>query len=588
MPKDNKIEQQRQIVRAFRQAGRQRTQAEAEAATQRDKIVKEANDLLAQEEKRVKNTLDKAWADGRAAHTALGSLGAQNTELESLLRSSSHTSTPVQPPAGSRDPSGEFGQLAQAALRYAARIKDAPESHQQASQRDEELKKLSQARVLLWLSVILGLPMLIVAAPVLAFTESEASILLLYASFSSPVFLAWADGIWNMGDKQSGHGFNRDYLWGLLIAPLMSFAGIYHLVDSYPKGKEAIAARYPKAQSRETLLPQVNTVAADLVKALREARMWGVLWVDRTRQTQQTALDRAEAEYRHDMAQAQSGYEQSWTRIKQATETLFQDTGTLVAPWSLRSLWDRWEPPTQGDAASYVRLGRLTESGTWNRFSMPALVPVLGGSNVVIRAPGSARNQAVHVVRTLMLRLLAAVPPGKLRFILLDPVGLGQSVATFMRLADDDESLVGSRAWTEPRQIEEQLARLTEHMELVIQKFLRDRYATIEDYNAEAGEVAEPYRVLVAVNFPVNFSEEAARRLVSIALNGPRCGVYTILTVDTDQRLPYGFAQELAHGSKAGESQGQFGTTASTQEQDNDEDEDADDDDDEWVEDDDE
>ena len=33
-------------------------------------------------------------------------------------------------------------------------------------------------------------------------------------------------------------------------------------------------------------------------------------------------------------------------------------------------------------------------------------------------------------------------------------------------------------------------------------------------YNHYAGEVAEPFRVLVAANFPVNFSTEAARRLV--------------------------------------------------------------------------
>jgi CxxC-x17-CxxC domain-containing protein len=110
-----------------------------------------------------------------------------------------------------------------------------------------------------------------------------------------------------------------------------------------------------------------------------------------------------------------------------------------------------------------------------------------------------------------------------------------------MTLADYDEALVGGKIWTEPQHIEEQLARLTEHMEFVIQKFLRDKYPTIEDYNIEAGEVAEPYRVLVVVNFPVNFSESAARRLVSIALNGPRCGVYTIITVDTEQQLPYGF-----------------------------------------------
>src|SRR5581483_9320713 len=42
----------------------------------------------------------------------------------------------------------------------------------------------------------------------------------------------------------------------------------------------------------------------------------------------------------------------------------------------------------------------------------------------------------------------------------------------------------------------------------------------------------------------VNFTEHTARRLVSLARNGARCGVYTIVLVDTGQKLPYGFNLE--------------------------------------------
>ena len=56
----------------------------------------------------------------------------------------------------------------------------------------------------------------------------------------------------------------------------------------------------------------------------------------------------------------------------------------------------------------------------------------------------------------------------------------------------------------------------------------------------EAGEVAEPYRILVVANFPINFSVEAARRLVSILNSGPRCGVYTLVIHDTRVDLPSG------------------------------------------------
>ncbi len=91
------------------------------------------------------------------------------------------------------------------------------------------------------------------------------------------------------------------------------------------------------------------------------------------------------------------------------------------------------------------------------------------------------------------------------------------------------------------RHIEQQLTDITEHMENVIQTYLRNDYSTMEAYNLEAGEVAEPYRFLIVVNFPANFSDDSAKRLLSIALNGPKAGVYTLATIDAELPLPYSF-----------------------------------------------
>jgi len=168
-------------------------------------------------------------------------------------------------------------------------------------------------------------------------------------------------------------------------------------------------------------------------------------------------------------------------------------------------------------------------------FSVPALFALPGGKSLILKGSGSGRASGVAGTQSLLLRLLASLPPGKLRFTFLDPVGLGQNAAPFMHLADYDEQLVTGKAWSEPQHIEQRLADLTGHMENVIQQYLRNQYATIEDYNAQAGEIAEPYRVLVVFDFPVNFSETATRRLVSIAQNGPRCGVYAVILMDTDK-----------------------------------------------------
>jgi hypothetical protein len=111
-------------------------------------------------------------------------------------------------------------------------------------------------------------------------------------------------------------------------------------------------------------------------------------------------------------------------------------------------------------------------------------------------------------------------------------VGLGQNFAAIMHLADYEESSINSRIWTQTAQFEEKLAELNEHMEKVIQMYLRNEYATIAEYNAEAGTIAEKYHVLVVASFPVNFSETACGRLRNIAASGARCGVYTLIQWD--------------------------------------------------------
>lgn len=193
-----------------------------------------------------------------------------------------------------------------------------------------------------------------------------------------------------------------------------------------------------------------------------------------------------------------------------------------------------------GAVSNDMRLEPSTTS-----FSLPATIPFPNGTSLLLKAHGSGgRAAAVPMLQSAMLRLLTLLPPGKVRFTMIDPVGLGESFAGFMHLADFDELMVSNRIWTESGHIEARLADLTEHMENVLQKYLRNEFATIEDYNTSAGEVAEPYHFLVITDFPSKFSEIAARRLVSIVNSGPRCGVYTLMSIDTSKSLPNNF--ELA------------------------------------------
>lgn len=173
-------------------------------------------------------------------------------------------------------------------------------------------------------------------------------------------------------------------------------------------------------------------------------------------------------------------------------------------------------------------------------FSVPAMLAFPDHASLMIDFDRSGRMPALHTLQAVMSKLLTSLPAGRVRFTIIDPIGLGQNFAGFMHLADYDEALVGGRIWTDADHIEQRLTDLTEHMETVIQKYLRNEFATIDDYNAQAGELAEPYRYLVIADFPTNVSEEAMKRLASIASTGARCGVFTLIARDIRTPLPSG------------------------------------------------
>lgn len=303
--------------------------------------------------------------------------------------------------------------------------------------------------------------------------------------------------------------------------------------------------------SQRELIYDLETHAERLFQAAASARFWRDVWVKESEQGQTQGVAQANAEreraqaaaeqhYQQTMEQAAAEYQARTSALVPELDAAFAPLGFSIAPFD-DARWRSFSPNTDVQVPPLTRVGALTEFTSFDKITLPAAPPLIGGRPLVLKAAGSARITAASALQSALLRLVATIPPGKLRFTFIDPVGLGQNVAPFMHLADYDEQLVTGKAWTEPNHIEQRLADLTEHMENVIQKYLRNQFATIEDYNNDAGEVAEPYRLLVVMDFPANFSETAARRLVSIAQNGPRCGVYAIVLVDTSKPMPHGF-----------------------------------------------
>lgn len=170
--------------------------------------------------------------------------------------------------------------------------------------------------------------------------------------------------------------------------------------------------------------------------------------------------------------------------------------------------------------------------------NIPALIPLIGQGHVIFQAEGDALDRANDAIEALVFRVLTTVKPGKVRLVVADSVGLGDHFADLLNFS---EKIRGPKFWHSEKKIADALTELRTHMANVLQKYLRNQYETIDAYNVEAGQVAEPYRLLLVSNFPAGFTQKSAESLIQIAENGSRVGVQLVMSHDTSRDLPYDF-----------------------------------------------
>ena len=220
---------------------------------------------------------------------------------------------------------------------------------------------------------------------------------------------------------------------------------------------------------------------------------------------------------------------------------------TVLQPWS-SAAWDSWSLDDETNLGLRLAYGGALIPNQDQRLGSNA------GFGADLRIPwgfslhdswylmhdGPSRTTAHSFVRSMMLRQLLSVAPGEVKFCVFDPVGLGQSAGELLDLAEYDADLIGGKVWlivARPRSPADRVERphRTGHPEVP-----STIYQTIDEFNDAAGEVAEPYRMLILFDSPNGLTSESAARLKSIVANGPRCGVFTLMAVDASVQAPYG------------------------------------------------
>ena len=265
--------------------------------------------------------------------------------------------------------------------------------------------------------------------------------------------------------------------------------------------------------------------------ALAVARM-----AQRADHTKRQLLARTDTEVEAEGKEARASFEIGLGVLERDLELLHEALPVAARPWSDPS-WSTWEPVTAAEwlaAPAMMRLGGFTHPDLPG-VSVPALVPATDASGVLLEG-GASRAEAIEVVRSVVLRLLAAMSPGAARFSFIDPKGLGEPVAAFLGLAEYDADLVAGGARTLDTEIEEHLTELAHHVERVTARHLQGRFASLDELHRATGEIVEPYRYLVVFDHPTGFTDRSLSLLRALVESGSRCGVMVIVVREGSAR----------------------------------------------------
>ena len=153
---------------------------------------------------------------------------------------------------------------------------------------------------------------------------------------------------------------------------------------------------------------------------------------------------------------------------------------------------------------------------------------------------GGLVTDSPETVAATLLRLLALLPAGRIKCTLFDPIKLGETGGFLFGLEEAATTIIGEKVKTTERELADALLELEEHITFVTQKYLQSSYTSLTEYDQAAGDVAEPYRVLVLYDYPSGFvrsdgqrDTELISRLGKIVKAGPRCGVFTLVVAQS-------------------------------------------------------
>jgi DNA segregation ATPase FtsK/SpoIIIE, S-DNA-T family len=186
--------------------------------------------------------------------------------------------------------------------------------------------------------------------------------------------------------------------------------------------------------------------------------------------------------------------------------------------------WATATPPEVPTGA--IRIGSLGED-------VLAMVPSIGDGHIQVVARGAAaRDRALGVVDTILLRTLASAKPGRVRFRIHDPIGLGASLSSYSQF--DRNRIAHGNPTATADDLEQTLESLADQATELSATHLRGVYRTLRDYLADDPRAEVGFEILVLLDVPKGLEATAVERIAVLAAQAPARGIM-LVTLQTGE-----------------------------------------------------
>ena len=153
----------------------------------------------------------------------------------------------------------------------------------------------------------------------------------------------------------------------------------------------------------------------------------------------------------------------------------------------------------------------------------------------LVFASSSKENEYIHhILETIAIKMMTALPNGLVRTIIIDKNAAGKNFPTLLTMSEKFREV---KPLSDDYSIEKELLNLKNQINKVTQSINMHGFKNIEEYNNKTNELPQPYKFLFISGFPSGFSKKATEALISILEAGQSAGIYVFMVINYDQKF---------------------------------------------------